>query len=425
MRLKGRQWTSAGATILLVLVLSTYSLIALFTLRSPVQPVNAAEVFFTTFLLTFPLVGWLIAIRLPRNPLGWIFLGFPLFLAVGALVEDLGLRAALEGSDAAASLLIIGAWIQFLGYWLLIGPAILLFPDGKIPGKRFRVALWGSAALVLVWGVVYAFGAETVCVARFTGTITPCIDSVENPLALIAFANMNIGVNALSNIIFAFTLGTSVTAVVARYLRSTGDTRQQIKWVAWAVGVGLLTTLGLVIGQTVLGLPTATWIEVLAFLPILIGLPATVGIAIFRYRLYDIDRIVSRTAAYAMIVAVLAAVYVVSVTLIQRLLPVQSQFGIVVSTLVVAGLFNPVRWRVQNAVDRRFNRSRYDASRVLDEFSSRLRDDIDLEQMQLALLSAAQETMEPSYISLWVREHTRPRRRSRKRGRRPVLSPGN
>ncbi len=126
-----------------------------------------------------------------------------------------------------------------------------------------------------------------------------------------------------------------------------------------------------------------------------------------------------------MIVAVLAAVYVVSVTLIQRLLPVQSQFGIVVSTLVVAGLFNPVRWRVQNAVDRRFNRSRYDASRVLDEFSSRLRDDIDLEQMQLALLSAAQETMEPSYISLWVREHTRPRRRSRKRGRRPVLSPGN
>lgn len=411
MRPRGRKWISAAATILLLLVLSAYSLIALFALRSPVQTVNAAEVFFTTFLLAFPLVGWLIAIRLPQNPLGWTFLGFPLLLAIGALIEELGLRAAQQGSDAVAPLLIVGAWIQFVGYWLLIGPAILLFPDGKIPGTRFRAAIWGSATLMVIWGLVYAFGTETVCVARFTGTSTPCIDSVENRLALIAPANMNIVVNVLSNIIFVFTLGTSVTAVVARYLRSTGDTRQQIKWVAWAAAVGLVTTLGLVIGQALLDLPTATWIEVLSFLPIFVGLPMAVGIAILRYRLYDIDRIVSRTAAYAVIVAVLAAVYVVSVTLIQQLLPVQSQFGIVVSTLVVAGLFSPLRWRVQNAVDRRFNRSRYDANRVLDEFSSRLRDDVNLEQMQLALLSAVEEAMEPSYISLWVRERGRQRSR--------------
>lgn len=411
MRPKGRKWISAAATILLLLVLSAYSLIALFALRSPVQTVNAAEVFFTTFLLAFPLVGWLIAIRLPQNPLGWTFLGFPLLLAIGALIEELGLRAAQQGSDAVAPLLIVGAWIQFVGYWLLIGPAILLFPDGKIPGTRFRAAIWGSATLMVIWGLVYAFGTETVCVARFTGTSTPCIDSVENRLALIAPANMNIVVNVLSNIIFVFTLGTSVTAVVARYLRSTGDTRQQIKWVAWAAAVGLVTTLGLVIGQALLDLSTATWIEVLSFLPIFVGLPMAVGIAILRYRLYDIDRIVSRTAAYAVIVAVLAAVYVVSVTLIQQLLPVQSQFGIVVSTLVVAGLFSPLRWRVQNAVDRRFNRSRYDANRVLDEFSSRLRDDVNLEQMQLALLSAVEEAMEPSYISLWVRERGRQRSR--------------
>lgn len=407
MRLKGVQWTSVLATVLLLFVISTYSLIALFALRSPAQPVNAAEVFFTTLLLAFPVVGWLIAIRLPRNPLGWIFLGFPLVIAIGALIEEFGLRAAGEGSDAAAPLLIVGAWLQFLGYWLLIGPAILLFPDGKIPGKRFRAALWGSAALLLVWGVVYAFGIETVCVGRFDGTIGPCGDFVENPLALVAPASTISVLDVLSNIIFAFTLGTSVTAVVTRYLRSTGDTRQQIKWVAWMAAAGLVTGLGLVIGQEWLGLPTSTWIEGLAFLPIFVGLPVAVGVAILRYRLYDIDRIISRTAAYAVIVTVLAAVYVVSVTLIQRLLPVQSQFGIVVSTLIVAGLFNPLRWRVQNAVDRRFNRSRYDASRVLDEFSSRLRDDVDLEQMQVALLSAAQETMEPTYLSIWVRERGR------------------
>jgi len=405
MRLKDRQWTSAMATILLLLVLSVYSISALYVLRSPVDPASAAEIVFTILVLAFPLVGWLIAVRLPRNPLGWIFLAFPLFLALGALSEELGLRAAQEGSDSvAALLLIVGGWLQFLGYWLLIGPAILLFPDGRIPGNRFRWALWGSAALLLVWAVAYAIGTEAVCVARFDGSIASCIDSVENPLGLIAATSLDVAVDALPTIIFVFTLGTSVAAVVLRYLRSSGDTRQQIKWVAFMAAAGLLTNLGLVFWQEVLGLSTSDWLEVLAFLPILVGLPVAVGVAILRYRLYDIDRIISRTAAYAVIVTVMAAVYVVSVTVIQRLLPVQNQLGIVASTLVVAALFNPLRWRVQNAVDRRFNRSRYDAIRVLDEFSSQLRDDVDFEQMQVALLSAAQETMQPSYLSLWVRE---------------------
>jgi len=408
MRLKDRQWTSAMATILLLLVLSAYSISVLYVLRSSVVPVSAAEIVFTILVLAFPLVGWLIAVRLPRNSLGWIFLAFPLFLALGFLSEELGLRAAQEGSDSvAARLLIVGAWVQFLAYWLLIGPAILLFPDGKIPGNRFRWALWGSAALLLLWAVAYAIGTETICLSRFDGSTAPCINSVKNPLRLIAATSLDEAVDALPSIIFVFTLGTSVTAVILRYLRSVGDTRQQIKWVAFAAAAGLVTNLGFAVGVEVLGLVASDWIEVLAFLPILVGLPVAVGFAILRYRLYDIDRIVSRTAAYAVIVTVLAAVYVVSVTVIQRLLPVQNQLGIVASTLVVAALFNPLRWRVQNAVDRRFNRSRYDAIRVLDEFSSQLRDDVDFEQMQVALLSAAQETMQPSYLSLWVRQRGR------------------
>ena len=128
------------------------------------------------------------------------------------------------------------------------------------------------------------------------------------------------------------------------------------------------------------------------------------GVAIFKYRLYDIDRIISRTAAYAIVVGVFAAVFVATVTLTQRLLPVDSQFGIVASTLVVAALFNPLRRRVRDTVDRRFNRSRYDAQRVLDEFSMGLRDGVDLELMQAALLSAADQTMQPSHLSLWIRE---------------------
>jgi uncharacterized membrane protein YdcZ (DUF606 family) len=202
-----------------------------------------------------------------------------------------------------------------------------------------------------------------------------------------------------------------VTAVFLRYLRSTGDTRQQIKWVAFVAAAGLLTNFGMAIGEEVLRLIVSPWVEFLAFLPIFVGLPVTVGVAIFKYRLYDIDRIISRSAAYALIILVLVAVYVVSVTLIQRLLPIQNQLGIVISTLVVAALFSPLRRRVQNAVDRRFNRSKYDADLVLDEFSRQLRDDVDLEQMQVALLSAAQETMQPSHLSLWVRERGRQRTR--------------
>ncbi|MFQ5923369.1 MAG: hypothetical protein ACE5M4_11045 [Anaerolineales bacterium] len=408
MRLNGGQRTSVLATILLLLVVSALLIFTLSALRSSLDTVGAIDIVFMVLLLAFPLVGWLIARRLPHNPLGWIFLIFPLFLALGVLSEEVGLRAAREGVDSAASLLlIVGGWLQFLGYWLLIGPAILLFPDGKTPGNRFRWALWGSAALLLVWGIAYAIGRDTVCVARYEALIVTCTDSVENSLGLIAGTNLDEAINALVFIIFVFTLGTSVTAVVLRYFRSTGDTRQQIKWVAFTAAAGLLTNVGLLIGQDLLGLIDSAWIELLAFLPILVGLPVAVGVAMFKYRLYDIDRIISRSAAYALIVLVLVAVYVVSVTLIQRLLPIQNQLGIVISTLVVAALFSPLRRRVQNSVDRRFNRSKYDADRVLDEFSRQLRDDVDLEQMQVALLSAAQETMQPSHLSLWVRERGR------------------
>lgn len=408
MKLKGGQKTSALATILLLLVVSALLIFMLAALRSPLAPVGAIDIVFMVLLLAFPLAGWLIALRLPHNPLGWIFLIFPLFLALGVLSEELGLRAAREGADSAAALLlIVGAWLQFLGYWLLIGPAILFFPDGKVPSNRFRWAVLGSAALLLVWGIAYAIGRDTVCVARFDASIVPCTDSVENSLGLIAGTISDEAINALVQLIFVFTLGTSVAAVVLRYFRSTGDTRQQIKWVAFMAAAGLLTNIGFLIGEELLGLIDSGWIELLAFLPILVGLPVAVGVAIFKYRLYDIDRIISRSAAYALIVLVLVAVYVVSVTLIQRLLPIQNQLGIVISTLVVAALFSPLRRRVQNAVDRRFNRSRYDAVRVLDEFSSQLRDDVDLEQMQVALLSAAQETMQPSHLSLWVRERRR------------------
>ena len=397
------RWTSALATILLVLVIS---MLVIFVWSGLDSSIPSSDLVFTLMLIAFPMVGWLIAVRHPKNPLGWIFLFSVLFIAIGSASEEFALQAGYAGSEAtAALLLIVGGWIQFPGYMLIIGPAILLFPDGRVPGKQFRWALWVLAMLMLVWGVVYAIGSEMLCMEPFAKASDPCVQLVENPLGVFTGAGLGEAADSLVLVIFVLTLGTSVTALLYRYRRSTGEVRQQIKWVAWMAVAGMLVEMALVVSEEVLGLIQSDWIEVLAFAPIMVGLPVAIAISILKYRLYDIDRIISRTAAYALIAVVLAAVYVVGVTLAQRILPVQgSSLGVVVSTLMVAALFNPLRSRVQNTVDRRFNRSRYDAQQVLAEFSTQLRADVDLEQMQAALLSAAQETMQPSHMSLWVRE---------------------
>ena len=399
------RWTSTLATMLLVLVITIFMIILWYGSRPTVNPSVASDVVFVLSLLAFPVVGWLIAVRQPQNPLGWIYLSASLIIGIGFMSDALALQAALAGSDAnAAILLILGGWLQFPGYLLLLGPAILLFPDGRVPSNRFRWALWGLATLVLVWGVIYAIGSEMVCLEEFAEASDPCIQSVENPLGVFTGAGLGEAADLLFIGIFMLTILASVTAVLVRYRRSTGEVRQQIKWVAWVAAVGILLLFGVAVNEYVLGFTTNEWVDVLTVMVINVGLPVAIGFSILKYRLYDIDRIISRTAAYAVVAVVLAAVYVAGVTLTQRILPVEGQFGVVVSTLVVAALFNPLRRRVQSGVDRRFNRSRYDARRVLDAFSTQLRDVVDLEQMQAALLSAAQETMQPSHLSLWVRE---------------------
>ncbi|MFQ5943656.1 MAG: hypothetical protein ACE5JF_08900, partial [Anaerolineales bacterium] len=382
-----RRWVTALATILLLLGISMAVILLWLGLQNPVDPIPTSDLVFTFLLLAFPIVGWLIAVRRPRNPLGWIFLAFLLILGIGAASDEFALRAARAGTESTAAVsLIIGGWFQLPGYLLLVGPVILLFPDGRVPSNRFRWALWGLATLVLVWGVMYAIGPETVCVERFGRPSDPCALSVENPLGVFTGAGLAEATDSMLSGIFMLTIGTSVTGILVRYRRSAGEVRQQIKWVAWMAVAGSLAATSTVVSEEVLGLVTSEWANVLSFSVIAVGLPVAIAVSIFKYRLYEIDRIISRTAAYALVAAVLVAVFVASVTLTQMLLPVEDQFGIVVSTLVVAAVFNPLRVRVQNAVDRRFNRSQYDARLVLDEFSSQLRDVVDLEQMQVALL---------------------------------------
>lgn len=399
-----RPWAAPLATLLLALFTIVAVLAVWLGLHSPVDPLPLSDVIFAISMLAYATLGWLITVKGPRNALGWFYLAFPLLLAIAALLEEFGLRAVLAGLEVTAALLLIANfWLAFSGYLLLNGPTFLLFPDGRFPGPRFRWAYAAIAAAVLVSAAAYTVSAEPLCLARLNDP--DCIRVIANPLGLVRADGLRQG--AYTTLGYLLLLGAPITlaGVIARYRRSSNEVRQQIKWVAWVAAVGVPILLVFYGGQFFLGFPSlGEWDELPWIAVVSIGGPTAIGIAIFKYRLYEIDRIISRTAAYTLVAVVLAAVYVGGVTLTQQILPVRNQFGVVVSTLAVAALFDPLRRRVQTAVDRRFNRSRYDAQQVLDGFSTRLRDDVDLEQLQGAVLRVAQETLQPAHLSLWVRE---------------------
>lgn len=399
------RWTIPLAHALFLLVILILGITLWQTSTAPLHPSSPADVVYVLSILGFPAVGWLIAVRRPDNPLGWILLCFPLVAGIGSTAEDMGIRSAQAGSEAAALYLLGGGWTMALGYWLFFGPAIMLFPDGRFYSRLFRWVLWGSGGLLLLLGIASFIGTGPVCVDRFGEASGVCIQWVQNPLGFMDVGEVEPDRDApLVNVIM-FTLLFSFLSILLRYRRSSGEVRRQIKWVAWASVAGMLCMSALYISEEMLALDVGDWLEVFGFMVISVGLSSSIGVAILRYRLYAIDRIISRSAAYAIVATVLGAVYALSVILIQRILPVEGNaLGVVLSTLIVAALFNPLRRRVQDVVDQRFYRSRYDAERVLDAFADQLRSDVQLKNIQAALLGAAQETVKPTHLSLWVHE---------------------
>lgn len=402
-----RRWAAGLATLLLLADIAAWATTAVLAAQD--EPVDLSAASYVLSFLVFPLVGWLIAVRIPRNPLGWIYLAFSAFGAVGTVVEELAPVMAYSGHSAAAVALIQGGgWLYSLGITLVLGPGVLLFPNGRLVDKRWRSVLWGFAGLMLLGLIFELFGTSPVCVDPIWegGLLTGCALQLVNPLRLQLIERLNTGIGLAVQPLLALAVILSLVGLVMRYRRAGGEVRQQVKWVVFVAALGIVPLLLITIARTVLEFTAIDLLDVVLLTFLEIGLPVAIGIAIFRYRLYDIDRIISRTTAYAIVVGLLAAVYAATVTLAQQLLPFQNQLGVVVSTLVVAALFNPLRQRVQSSVNRRFNRSKYDAQRVLDELSSHLREDVDLELMQSALLEAARQTMQPSHLSLWVRGPT-------------------
>jgi hypothetical protein len=342
--------------------------------------------------LAFPLVGALVASRRPRNWVGWILLADGLLWTFGAVLDSY----RVYGLARPGSVPFSGA-VHALGQWLWV-PAvglfavylILLFPDGRLPSRRWRPLAWFSGAVMVLLsaGIGKPFGLEQY---PWVSDALPVVLALL-PLCILA----------------------SAVSLVLRYRRAGTEVREQIKWVAFAalfVGVQFVIDIGaslLLVPMTASGREPA-WLALLDQVGFIMfaGVPIAVGIAVLKYRLYDIDVIINRALVYGSLTAALVALYFGGILVLQRLFVAltgqQSTLAVVASTLAIAALFNPLRRRIQGFVDRRFYRRKYDASKTLETFSAKLRDATDLEALSGDLKAVVGETMQPEHVSLWLR----------------------
>lgn len=290
----------------------------------------------------------------------------------------------------------VTAWIWTLALEPIIF-VILLFPTGRPPSSRWRIVL-ATTTLGLVLAVVsYAFAP-----GPFEG-----VRPIENPFGVEALAGLLRIARALAAVLIVSSAGLSVLSLMLRYRRADGLERQQLKWLAFAGACLILIEVGLIAAEPFLPNTEAmTDITNGVFALAFCGIPVAVGVAILRYRLYDIDRLINRTVVYALVSALLIAGYVGAVLTLQTLLPLEEGSPLVVaaSTLVVVALFRPLRGWVQTMIDRRFYRSRFDARRTVDEFGRRVRSETELVRLQDGLLETVRSTMHPAHASLWLNQ---------------------
>jgi hypothetical protein len=353
---------------------------------------------FLSLQLAFSTVGALVASRRACNPIGWLFCAQGLALSVAGTSE--GYAALALEDPGSLALGDVAAWVaNWSGGGLLIGALVfvfLLFPDGRLSSRRWRPIAWLAAAALGVSFFVSAFGP---------GPLNNYV-SVTNPFGIEALGQIP---GLLFEPAFVLLLGTllaSVTGMVLRLRRARGQERQQLKWFAGAAALLGFAFIAGPITWAIPSVPELIW--PLMFLVALGSLPISAGIAILRYRLYDIDLIINRTLVYGGLTAVLALVYVggvVGVGGLVREATGQDDNSLVIAatTLVVAALFRPARARIQGFIDRRFYRRKYDAARTIEAFSARLRDEVDLEAMRTDLLTVVRDTMQPTDASLWLR----------------------
>jgi len=384
-----RSWTALGVVVLLLAGMTVLASLG------PGDPNFrrdlAGFIGFICAFGAFGLVGALIIWQRPGNTLGWILATIGLLAAWGASADTYVDQASDGGLLYLASVWIsLWYWFPLLGLTLVFTP--LLFPDGRPPSPRWRFVVWGaSSSLVLI-----------VFLAAFRERIAFQGISMDNPVGIPGIEDPE--KSTLGSVLFGFFLlflALALASVVVRYLRSGDVQRQQIKWL-------LLAT---VLSALMVFFEEITGIELDTEVPFAISIalfPLAIAVAIFRYRLYDIDAIINRALVYGALSASLVLIYVGCVVGLQyafrTLAGEDSQLVIVASTLVIAALFNPLRRRFQSFIDRRFYRHKYDARKTLESFGARLRQETDLDTLGGDLVSVVRETMQPEHVALWLRE---------------------
>jgi hypothetical protein len=395
-RFTGRSWLTSPA---IVLVLGGL-LVVLIAVDAPLarlahQSINAsggsAPVWFTG---TVGALGFVLAWRRPRNPLGWISLAAAVF---STLSEDASFYTVADYRLHHGGLPL--GWVAVLAQpgWAptlaLGGLVVLLFPDGALPSPRWRPVLWVYLAVAGLW----IASAEAVSVGAVAGHAVR-VDPSGDLLGLGSTTGPYGWFGVVEDVFFpvlAVCWLASLAAQAGSYRRSSGERRQQLKWLLTG---GVVAGIGEVLALSGLG--------TLAGTVLVLAVPASMGVAIFKYRLYEIDRIISRTLAYAVVTGLLVGVYAGLVLLATRILSFHSTVAVAVATLAAAGLFNPLRRRVQLRVDRRFNRARYDADQMVAAFAARLKDAVDLDSVRDDLAGVVQQALEPAHLSVWVSQRT-------------------
>jgi hypothetical protein len=346
---------------------------------------------FNAVLFAFAAIGAFVVSRQPRNPIGWLLWAMGVLKVIGFLALEYAIHSLfwkpgeLLGGEVAAWL-----WnLLYVPLFLALPCILLLFPDGRLPSRRWRWLAWLLALDALVLVVV---AAVAIWQQRGPGLMT---EDFEMPVLL-----------GVSLVVTAFTLIAAGVSLILRFLQARGERRAQLKWLAFSAQLIALWIIAELIRQAA-DLQDAVAVMAVEAMGVLglLSFPAAVVVAVLKYRLYDIDRIISRTLAYSIVVLLLGLAYVGSVLTIQAVLPIDdnSPLVVAVSTLAVVALFRPVLARVKEVVDRRFYRRSYDARLTLDAFGTRLRSEIDIGDLEDDLLSVVIDTVQPTHCSLWLR----------------------
>ena len=401
-------WRVAWIICALCLGLATINVV-LVALNSSHPDVHIPEPWIghTVSAVAFSLVGAVVGSRRPENPIGWLFCAIGVFAAIVLLSSEYAAYALVAQPDSLPGGLAMvwiraWVWVPYVGLFVLL---FLVFPEGWPQSRALR---W-FASLVLF---VIAYG--TVLAAFSPGPIDAIGGAVDNPLGMETLGGVgtNSAVGPLESVLYVLGI-VAAASLFGRMRRARGVQRQQIKWFTYAT---VVLVGGVVLSFTVSEATGVSWLGEIGFVLRMVGLaglPMAIGIAVLRYRLYNIDQIINRTLVYSSLTAMLAALYFVGIVVLQRVFVAltgqESTLAVVASTLLIAASFTPLRQLIQGFIDRRFYRSNYDARKTMETFSATLRNETNLDAVSDDLVGVVRETMQPEHVSLWWRRDTTPK----------------